>query len=126
MVYVRSKAKGHGQERLVEGRLAADQRVVVVEDLVTTGGSALRTVAALRKAGASVEHVVSIFSYGFPETGETFAQAGVQLNALTTLPVLLEVAVGEGYLSGDEAALVEAWAADRFAWSQARETAGPA
>jgi orotate phosphoribosyltransferase len=124
MVYVRGQVKDHGQERLVEGRLAAGQRVVVVEDLVTTGGSALRTVAALREAGASVGHVLSIFSYGFPETGGAFAQADVEFHPLTTLPVLLEVAVERGNLSAEEAALVEEWAADRFGWSEARESGG--
>lgn len=124
MVYVRSQAKGHGQERRVEGVLLPRQRVAVVEDLVTTGGSSLQTVSVLREAGAVVEHVLAIFTYGFPETAEAFARAGVTLHPLTTLPVLLDVAVTGGYLSPTERGLVEEWARDPAAWSRARE--GPA
>lgn len=123
MVYVRSQAKGHGQERLVEGVLLPGQRVGVVEDLVTTGGSSLQTVAALREAGAIVEHVFAIFSYGFPETAASFARAGLALHPLTTLPVLLDVAIARGYLSPAERSLVEEWAQDPASWSRAREAA---
>lgn len=123
MVYVRSQAKGHGQERLVEGVLLPGQRVAVVEDLVTTGGSSLQTVAVLREAGAIVEHVFAIFSYGFVGTAESFTRAGVTLHPLTTLPILLDVAVARGYLSPAERGLVEAWARDPAAWSQEREEA---
>ncbi|MGC8873091.1 MAG: orotate phosphoribosyltransferase [Chloroflexia bacterium] len=123
MVYVRSQAKGHGQERLVEGVLLPGQRVAVVEDLVTTGGSSLQTVATLREAGAVVEHVFAIFSYAFPETTESFARAGVRLHPLTTLSILLDVAIERGYLSLAERGLVETWAQDPAAWSRAREGA---
>lgn len=136
MVYVRSRSKGHGKEQWVEGVLQSGQSVIVVEDLVTTGGSVLKTVRALRQyqpataqgeksAAIQVEHVLSIFSYGFPETAETFAQEGVRLHSLTTLPALLEVAIEEGYLSADERSLVEDWATDPAGWSQAREQHGP-
>jgi len=121
MVYARSYTKGHGKERLVEGVLSPGQRAVVVEDLVTTGGSSLGTVAALRQEGAIVEHVLSIFSYAFPETAASFSQAGVALHSLTTLPILLEVAVEERFLSPGERGLVEEWAHDPAGWSKARE-----
>jgi orotate phosphoribosyltransferase len=121
MVYVRSKAKEHGRENLVEGQLSGDQKVVVVEDLITTGGSAMGTVTALRQAGATVEHILSIFSYDFSQAKERFAQAGVQLHPLSTLPTLLEVAVSEGYLSSGERSITQAWATDPTGWSEARE-----
>ncbi len=126
MVYVRGQAKGHGKEQLVEGLPPAGRRTVVVEDLVTTGGSSLASVAALRQAGASVSHVLAIFSYGFPATAASFAQAGVRLLPLTTLPVLLDVAVRTGVLSAAERQMVADWALDPAAWSQAREPTGPA
>ncbi len=123
MVYVRSQSKAHGKEGQVEGLLTAGQRAVVVEDLVTTGGSSLGSVAALRQAGAVVEHVLAIFTYAFPAAETAFAQAGVRLHALTSLPVLLDVAVAERWLSGDERNTVAAWAQDPAAWSAAHEPA---
>ncbi len=121
MVYVRAGGKEHGKGRRVEGLLEAGRRVLVVEDLVTTGGSVLDTVAALRQEGAVVEHVLAIFSYGLARTEETFAQVQVSLHPLTTLPVLLEVATAEGYISPAERAMTVEWATDPVAWSRARE-----
>lgn len=121
MVYVRSQPKGHGKEQLVEGGTPAGRRVVVVEDLITTGGSSLNTVGALRQAGATVEHVLAIFSYAFPKAAEAFLQAQVHLHALTTLPVLLDVAVAEGTISRAERDAVADWAADPEGWSRAHE-----
>ena len=121
MVYVRSQSKDHGKAQLVEGLLTAGQRTLVVEDLVTTGGSSLNSVAALRQAGAVVEHVLAIFTYGFPATHEAFAQHGVQLHALSTLPALLDVAVADRYLSPDERAMVAEWANDPNEWSRRHE-----
>jgi|YNPNPStandDraft_1061719.scaffolds.fasta_scaffold01224_12 orotate phosphoribosyltransferase len=123
MVYVRSQVKEHGKEQQIEGIPPAGQHVVVVEDLVTTGGSALGSVQALRQAGARVEHVLTIFSYDFPTTVQTFAQAGVHLHPLTTLPVLLEVAVARKHLTPAERSIVEEWARNPVGWSQAREGA---
>jgi orotate phosphoribosyltransferase len=122
MVYVRSKSKEHGKEQLVEGLLAAGQQTIVVEDLVTTGGSSLSSVAALRQVGAVVEHVLAIFTYAFPETAAAFAQHGVKLHALTTLPALLDVAVADRYLSPAEREMVVAWATDPQEWSQQHES----
>jgi len=122
MVYVRSKSKDHGTARLVEGLLATGQQTIVVEDLVTTGGSSLSSVAALRQAGAVVDHVLAIFTYAFPETEVAFTQGEVELHALTTLPDLLDVAVTDRYLSSDEREMVVAWAADPKGWSQQNES----
>jgi orotate phosphoribosyltransferase len=125
MVYVRAQGKGHGKDQLVEGLLSAGQRAVVIEDLVTTGGSCLGSVTALRQAGAIVEHVVAIFTYAFPSTAAVFAQAGVQLHALTTLSALLDVAVTEHYLAMADQALVTEWAGDPMGWSNMREQTTP-
>lgn len=121
MVYVRSGAKDHGRGQSIEGVLSAGQRVVVVEDLVTTGGSSLGTVTALREAGGEVGHVLTIFSYDLDQVSEAFLHQEVQLHPLTTLPVLLDVAVEEGFLTSGERSVVEQWAADPAGWSAARE-----
>lgn len=122
MVYVRSQSKGHGKEQRVEGLLTAGQHAIVVEDLVTTGGSALSSVAALRQAGALVDHVLSIFTYDLPATAAAFAHSEVELHALTTLPALLDTAVADGYLAPAERDLVVAWAADPNGWSRQQES----
>jgi len=126
MVYVRSQPKGHGKEQFVEGVLPKGRQTVVIEDLVTTGGSSLACVAALQQIGAIVEHVLAIFSYGFPAAAEGFARAGVHLHTLTTLPIMLDVAVADSTLSPSERDMVVEWAADPKGWSQAREGAAPA
>lgn len=102
MVYVRAAAKEHGRGNRVEGKLTAGQRVVVVEDLVTTGGSSLSTVDALTEAGAMVASCVVIFSYDLPAASAAFAARGVPLFALTGLPALLEEAASAGFIPEDE------------------------
>ena len=82
-VYVRSKAKDHGMGNLIEGELEKGTKVVVVEDLISTGGSSLKAVAALREAGYEVVGMVASYTYGFPVAAEAFAEAGVQLETLT-------------------------------------------
>lgn len=85
LVYVRSCAKGHGKQNRIEGSLKKGQRVLVVEDLVSTGGSSLDVVLALRRAGAKVGHCLSIFSYGFSGTGKKFEQAQCRLHSLVQM-----------------------------------------
>ncbi len=109
MVYVRSAPKEHGRQQQMEGRLQAGQRTVVVEDLVTTGGSALETVAALRAAGAVVERSTAIFTYEAPRAAAAFEQAGVQLLALSGISALLQVAIGSGRISVADADAVRNW-----------------
>ncbi len=111
MVYVRGAAKTHGLTRQVEGRLSPGQKVVVVEDLITSGGSALNTVDALRAAGADVAGCLAIFSYGFKRAAAAFAERNVELLPLTSLPVLLAEAVRAGYISEAGKEIVESWAA---------------
>jgi orotate phosphoribosyltransferase len=110
MVYVRGSAKAHGMARQVEGRLAAGQRVVVVEDLITTGGSALNTADVLLASGAVVPCCLAIFSYNLERPRQEFAKREIAVAPLTTLPVLLEVAVDGHYIAPEDAGVVAEWA----------------
>lgn len=118
MVYVRSKAKGHGRRRRIEGVLRSGSRVVLVEDLVSTGGSALEAAEALGEKGAEVELVVALFSYGLPAATRRFEKAGVPVETLLELPALLEVAEATGELEAEALAQLRAWREDPRAWSE--------
>jgi len=116
MVYVRDHPKGHGRENLIEGNIEKGSRAVVIEDLVSTGGSSLAAVRALRKAGAAVRHCLAIFSYGLPESQRAFERAHCQLYTLTNLETLLTVAVREGWLAPTEKAIVSRFSQDPRGW----------
>lgn len=102
MGYVRSGAKDHGRQNRIEGRLKAGQKAVVVEDLISTGGSCIEVVEVLREAGAEVLGIVSIFTYGMRKGLDRLAAARVENHSLSDLDVLAEVAVKEGYISDKE------------------------
>ena len=102
LIYVRSSPKEHGLKNQVEGILKSGQAVVVVEDLISTGGSALKAVDTVREAGGVVEHCLGIFSYGFPEARERFEKSQCQLHTLLNLDSLLRVAVEDGYIPSEE------------------------
>ena len=107
MGYVRSGNKDHGRQNRIEGRLEKGEKVVVVEDLISTGGSVLETVEALREAGAEVLGVVSIFTYGMKKGVERMAEAGVKYVSLTNLDTIAQVGVQQGYITqGDVARLL--------------------
>ena len=99
MGYVRSGAKDHGRQNQIEGRLEKGQRVVVVEDLISTGGSVIDAVNALREAGAEVLGIVSIFTYGMRKGLERLAAAGVENHSLTNFDAVVRVAAEEGYIA---------------------------
>ena len=99
MGYVRSGAKDHGRANRIEGKLEAGQKVVVVEDLISTGGSCIEVVEALREAGADVLGVVSIFTYGMKRGEERIAAANTVNYSLSNLDALVEVAAEEGYIA---------------------------
>ncbi len=124
MAYVRSKAKGHGRENRIEGRVEKGQRAVLVEDLVSTGGSALGAVEALRTAGAEVAAVVAIFSYGLGEAERRFTEAGVKLRTLTDFEALLAVAEAEERLPANAVETLRAWRRDPEAWQRRLKTGG--
>lgn len=98
MGYVRSGAKDHGRQNQIEGRLEAGQKVVVVEDLISTGGSVIEVVNVLREAGAEVLGIVSIFTYGMKKGIERLAAANVKNISLTNFDVIAEVAAEDGYI----------------------------
>ena len=102
MGYVRSGAKDHGRQNQIEGRLEKGQKVVVVEDLISTGGSVIEVVDVLREAGADVLGIVSIFTYGMKKGLERLAAAEVQNYSLTNFDVIAEVAAEEGYIKTDD------------------------
>ncbi|MBR5677575.1 MAG: orotate phosphoribosyltransferase [Paludibacteraceae bacterium] len=102
MGYVRSGAKDHGRQNQIEGKLLPGQKVVVVEDLISTAGSCLEVVDVLRTAGANVLGIVSIFTYGMRKGLERLAAAEIENHSLSNLDVLAEVAVKEGYISEQE------------------------
>lgn len=107
MGYVRSGSKDHGRGNQIEGRLEKGQKVVVIEDLISTGGSVLDTVAALRAAGAEVLGVISIFTYGMAKGRQRLAEAGVKCVSLTDLDTIAQVGVQQGYITqGDVARLL--------------------
>ena len=99
MGYVRSGAKDHGRQNRIEGRLEAGQKVVVIEDLISTGGSVIEVVDALREAGAEVLGVVSIFTYGMKKGLERLAAANVENTSLTNFDVIARVAAEQGYIA---------------------------
>lgn len=102
MGYVRSGAKDHGRQNQIEGRLEKGQKVVVVEDLISTGGSVIEVVNVLRDAGADVLGVVSIFTYGMKKGLERLAAANIKNYSLTNFDVITEVAANEGYIAKND------------------------
>ena len=104
MGYVRSGAKDHGRQNQIEGRLEKGQKVVVVEDLISTGGSVIEVVNVLREAGAEVLGVVSIFTYGMKKGLERLAEAQVKNISLTNFDVVAEAAAEEGYIAHEDVA----------------------
>lgn len=116
-VFVRKEAKDHGKNKRVEGGDVAGKKILLVEDLVSTGASSLSGVQALREEGAIVTDCVIIVSYEFPESKENFAKEKVKLHALTTFPIIFEQAVEMGKITEEEKKVVEAWYADPWGWA---------
>jgi orotate phosphoribosyltransferase len=117
-VYVRSAPKGHGLENLIEGELKTGQKVVVIEDLISTGGSSLKAVQAIRKAGSEVCGMLAIFSYGFQIAADQFAAEGVELTTLSNYQTLLKVAVDTGYVTSEQVETLEEWRHNPSEWKK--------
>ena len=115
-VFVRKAAKEHGLTRRIEGGDVGGRRTILVEDMVTTGGSSLSAVEALREAGADVRDCFAIITYGFAEALEAFAAADVSLTTLTTFETVVAEALARGTIDEREAQLVRSWLADPRAW----------
>lgn len=120
LVYVRSTAKGHGKSSQIEGRYDAGMRAVVIEDLVSTGGSSVTAVAALRAEGVHVDAVLAIFSYGLPDAETAFSQARVPLFTLTDFSHVMDVLRESGNLSAGDAKAIDAWHIDPWRWTEQR------
>ena len=116
LIYVRTHPKEHGMKNQIEGVLRQNQNVVVVEDLISTGGSALKAVTAIRKAGGKVEHCLSIFSYGFAKAIEQFKNEGCQLHHLLNFKALILLAKELKSVSNEQFSLLKSWHSDPFNW----------
>ena len=115
-IYVRDKAKGHGRQNQVEGFFEPGSNVVVIEDLVSTGGSSLKAVTALKEAGARVLGMLAIFTYDFPVATVNFEEAGVRLNTLSDYHHLLEQASTQGAILDEQIELLKDWRKDPSSW----------
>lgn len=121
--YIRSTPKDHGLENLIEGNLRPGQKVVIVEDLISTGKSSLAAVEAVRAAGCEVIGMVAIFTYGFPVAEQNFEKAGVKLVTLSNYNSMLEAAVESDYISADDVATLKEWRSDPANWAPASPSA---
>ena len=117
-VYVRPKPKDHGLQNLIEGDLQAGQKVVVVEDLISTGGSSLKAVEAIRQAGCEVVGMVASYTYGFPVAEKAFADAGVKLITLTDYEHVVAKALETGYIQQADTQLLAEWRQAPDKWCQ--------
>lgn len=108
-IYVRSAAKGHGLENLVEGEYKAGQKVVVIEDLISTGGSSLQAVEALKNAGCEVLGMVAIFTYGFKKAEDNFKVAACELTTLSNYNAMIDLAVKTGYVKQEQVEKLKEW-----------------
>lgn len=117
-VYVRSTPKDHGLENLIEGTVKLGQKVVVIEDLVSTGKSSLKAVEALRAAGCEVVGMVALFTYGFPVAEKAFKKAGVKLITLSNYDAMLESALAINYIKEADIETLSQWRKDPENWAK--------
>jgi len=120
MVYVRGAAKGHGKENRIEGALEKGKRVVLIEDLISTGGSSLEAASALVESGAKLEGLAAIFTYGLATAQKRFAEAKVDFLALSNFGALMDESLAQGALTAAQKAIIADWQRDPSAWSVER------
>lgn len=118
MVYVRSKAKEHGKGNQIEGPISKGQKVVVIEDLISTGGSSLKAVEALEQAGAEVLGIAAIFTYGLEKGNKLLAESGTKLVTLTNYDELIEVALTKNYVSKEDMETLKEWKQNPETWGK--------
>ncbi len=116
-LYVRTQPKGHGLSKQIEGRIIADQKIVVIEDLVSTGGSSMKAIEALRKVSADVLGMVSVFTYGFKQSYDLFEKENIAYYPLSDYNSLLNVAMNQGYIKPDELSKLKAWKENPASWN---------
>jgi orotate phosphoribosyltransferase len=117
-IYVRSGAKDHGLGNQIEGHFENGQKVVVIEDLISTGGSSLGAVKALREAGCDVLGMIAIFTYGFGKASDAFEADGCRLDTLSNYSVLVDMAAESGYISGGDVETLREWRKDPSSWGK--------
>jgi len=115
-IYIRSKPKGHGMTNMIEGKVVKNQKTVLVEDLISTGGSSLKAADALREAKVKVLGMASIFTYGFDIAKNNFKEANVEVFTLSNYAAMLEEAVANKYISEKELVSLKAWRVDPDQW----------
>ncbi|MGL4599197.1 MAG: orotate phosphoribosyltransferase [Bacteroidia bacterium] len=117
-VYVRPEPKKHGLGNLIEGEISAGQSVVVIEDLISTGGSSLKAVEALREAGCDVKGMAAIFTYGFPNAQANFEAAQIPLITLTDYPAMIREGLKNGYVEENQLETLAAWRENPDTWGK--------
>ncbi len=117
-VYVRTEAKGHGMKNQIEGDIDSGRSVVLIEDLVSTGGSSLQAVKALKEKGCDVKGLIAIFDYGFTEAEERFKKEKCPLFSLSAYPVLIEKALETGYIKESEVESLQQWRENPASWGK--------
>ena len=117
LLYIRSAPKGHGKENLIEGRIEEDQRIVVIEDLISTGGSSLKAAQAVVDADMQPLGMVAVFTYGFPIATENFKNAGLPLFTLSDYSTLIELAIVKKLIETEQLATLSAWREAPEKWS---------
>jgi len=120
LIYVRATAKSHGMGNQIEGPLTSGKNVLLIEDLISTGGSAINAVNAIRKAGGIVDYCLCIFSYGFTEARKKFNEINCQYHSLLSFPALLEEAKKMELLSNDQIKSLKAWHKSPFKWAETK------
>ncbi|CAM3573221.1 orotate phosphoribosyltransferase [Marinicrinis lubricantis] len=118
MIYIRDKAKGHGKQNQIEGRLDSGQKVVVIEDLISTGGSSLKAALAVRDAGGDVLGTAAIFTYEFEQSVKAFEEAGIPLHTLSCYSDLVELAAELGKVAKEDLQLLRSWKDNPTAFGQ--------
>jgi len=117
-IYVRSKAKAHGRQNLIEGELKEGQKVLVVEDLISTGKSSMAAIEAIEKAGGQVIGLLAIFTYGFQKAKDLFTEKRIPVDTLTNYRNLLQEAEETNYITADEKMLLENWNNNPVKWAE--------
>lgn len=120
MAYIRDKAKGHGKENMIEGHIKPGQKVVVIEDLISTGGSSLKAAKAVQAAGAEALAVLAIFSYQMDKAVQAFSEADIPLQSLSNYTALTEVALSEGRIQEEDLELLQSFRANPAAYGQSK------
>ena len=120
LIYVRAAAKSHGMGNQIEGPLTSGENVILVEDLISTGGSAINAVNAIRKAGGIVDYCLCIFSYGFTEARKKFQEINCQYHSLLSFSALLKEAQTMGLLSNDQIESLKIWHKAPFKWAETK------